>query len=312
MSASSAQTIERIPIGSRNPCLVCGGTSFVRRFPRSPGPLPVQKQDEPYRITHSERRLVGAIERCADCGMEFLPLDYLPDASYADAADPYYLEQEEERVMNAHRLLELVPARGRLLEIGCAVGFLLVAARERGFDAIGVEMSEWASGIAREQFGLDVRCGTLEDAGLDDDSFDVVVLADVVEHLTDPAKTVREIRRVLKPGGRLLLLTPDTGSVVAKLLGERWWGLLDDHYYYFSRATMKRFLEQEGFEVETLKAQGRAFPLSHWIFKLTQYSELAHRVVLGTAKAVGLADRRVAVNLGDMMACVARKNQRRP
>ncbi len=308
MSAISAQSKEREPTGSRVPCLVCGGTKFARRFPGSPGPSSVSKQDGPYRITHSERRLVGAIERCTDCGMEFLPLDYLPDASYSDAADPYYLEQREERVMNADRLLDLVPRGGRLLEIGCAVGFLLLAARDRGFDACGVEMSEWASGIARDQFGLDVRCGTLEDAGLGDECFDVVVLADVIEHLTDPAKTVREIRRVLKPGGRLLLLTPDTGSVVAKLLGVRWWGLLDDHYFYFSRATMRRFLENEGFEVETLKAQGREFPLSHWIFKLTQYSELAHRVILGAAKTVGLAERRFAVNLGDMMACVARKN----
>jgi SAM-dependent methyltransferase len=299
-----------LSLESRDPCLICGGTRFVRRFPRSPAPAVEKTPHEPYRITHSERRLVGGIERCADCGMEFLPLDYLPSASYSDAADPYYLEQEGERVLNAHRLLEHVPSGGRLLEIGCAVGFLLRAAQERGFEATGVEMSEWASGIARDQFGLDVRCGTLEAAELESDSFDVVVLADVIEHLTDPRRTLREIRRVLKPGGRLLLLTPDAGSTVAKLFGTSWWGLLDDHYFYFSKETLRRFLESEGFSIEVLKAQGREFPLKHWLSKVAQYNEVAHRVVSAAARAVGVADRRVSINLGDMMACVARKESR--
>lgn len=309
MSAIEASTADgKVATGHRPVCLVCGGTDFRPQFPSHDVPPPDKQRDEPYRITHSERRFVGAIERCAACGMAFLPLDYLPAGSYSDAADPYYLQQEAERVGNAHRLLELVPKGGRLLEIGCATGFLLRAARERGFDVVGVEMSEWASGIARDRFGLDVRTSRLEQAGLEAESFDVVVLADVIEHLTDPARTVGEIRKVLKPGGRLLLLTPDMGSLMAKAFGPRWWGLLDDHYFYFSRKTLRRFLEREGFSVETLKAQGREFPLSHWIFKMTQYSEVAHRVVAGTAKAVGLADKRVSVNLGDMMACVARKN----
>ncbi len=308
MPATNAQTMSSTASDTRDPCVVCGGTDFVRRFPSSPEPIVGEKHDEPYRITHSERQLVGGIERCTDCGMEFLPLSYQPDASYSDAADPYYLEQADERIINSHRLLDLAPSGGRLLEIGCAVGFLLRAARDRGFETVGVEMSEWASGIARDQFDLDVRCGTLEQAALEADSFDVVVLADVIEHLTDPASTVREIRRVLKPGGRLVLLTPDAGSLLAKLLGTRWWGLLDDHYFYFSRSTLRRFLENEGFEVEVLKALGREFPLSHWLFKLTQYSEFAHRLIAGGAEAVGLAERRVSVNLGDMMACVARKN----
>jgi 2-polyprenyl-3-methyl-5-hydroxy-6-metoxy-1,4-benzoquinol methylase len=286
---------------------VCGGTSFSRRFAGGSLPSPGDRQDEPYRITHSERRFVGAIERCDECDMIILPLDVLPAAPYADAADPYYLEQEEERVINAHRLLQLVPQGGRLLEIGCAVGFLLRAAQERGFEAVGVEMSDWASGIARSEFGLDVRTGKLEEVGLDDDVFDVVVLADVIEHLTDPVTTVREIRRVLKPGGRLLLLTPDAGSLMAKMFGPRWWGLLDDHYFYFSRPTLRRFLEREGFVVDHLEAQGRSFPLKHWVFKISQYSEVAHGLIAGAAARLGVADLRVSVNLGDMMACVARK-----
>ena len=290
-------------------CLICGGCSFTPRFSLSKPPSVDDGASEPYHITRSERRFVGAIVRCNDCGLEFLPLESMPTVSYSDAADPYYLEQAGERIANAHRLLELVPRGGRLLEIGCAVGFLLRAAGERGFDAVGVELSEWASGVARDDFKLDVYTGRLEDLDLESRSFDVVVLADVIEHLTEPRRTLQEIRRVLKPEGRLLLLTPDAGSVVAKVAGSRWWGLLDDHYFYFSRKSLRRFLESEGFEIEVLKAQGRQFPLSHWVFKARQYSDALHRMVLGVTDSLGVSDWNVSVNLGDMMACVATKKQ---
>lgn len=288
-------------------CLICGGTRFARHFPGIAAPAGARASGEPYRITHSERQLVGGIERCLDCGMVVLPLSYAAATSYSDAADPYYLEQADERIRNSDALLSLVPAEGRLLEIGCACGFLLLAAQRRGFDAEGVEMSEWASGVARDQHGLRVHTGRLEDQGFEDDSFDVVVLADVIEHLTDPRATLREIHRITRPGGRVVVLTPDVGSPMARLAGPRWWGLLDDHYFYFSRSTIRRFFESEGFTIETLKAQGRQFPFSHWVFKLKPYSAALHALVDRVAGGLRLRDRQVSINLGDQMACVARK-----
>src|SRR5262245_44427336 len=143
-------------------CMLCGGQRLIPHFSRRAAEPPSPTvAPETYRITHSERRLVHEIVRCADCGMVTLPLDAAPPATYADAADPYYLEQAPQRIANAHRLLDLVPARGALLEIGCACGFLLVAARERGFTVHGVEMSAWASAHARDAYGLDVKTGNL-------------------------------------------------------------------------------------------------------------------------------------------------------
>src|SRR5262249_20591793 len=157
------------------------------------------------------------------CGLVTLPAGAADEAQYEDAADPYYIEQADERIANAGDLLDLLPRGGRLLEIGCACGFLLVAARDRGFAVTGVEMSKWASEHARSQYGLDVRCARLEDLALPADGFDVAVMADVIEHLTEPRRTLAEVRRLLKPGGRLLLLTPDVGSLAARIAGQRWW-----------------------------------------------------------------------------------------
>lgn len=289
------------------PCLICGGRETVPHFPGAGTPPPGPTVTEHYRITHSERRLVGALVRCTACGMVSLPLHYAPPASYDEAADPWYLEQAQERIANAHRLLALLPGSGRLLEIGCACGFLLVAARDRGFSVRGVEMSKWASAYARDTFGLDVHTGTLESAAVPSASVDVVVMADVIEHLFDPAAVLREIHRVLAPGGRLLLLTPDIGSLAARLAGPRWWALLDDHYYYFSRDTLRRLLTREGFAVERLQALGRAFPLAHWAFKLAPYSRTLERTVSGALRAVRAERVQLSFNLGDQMACVAQK-----
>jgi len=307
MSARRDSAAARAPGAAAFACMLCGGTNGVPHFPGRETALPISPVSERYRITHSERRLVHAILRCADCGLVTLPIEHAPPVSYADAADPYYLQQAPERVANAHRLLSMLPTGGRLLEIGCACGFLLVAARERGFVVQGVEMSAWASSYARDTFALDVRTGTLEAAGLPGDLFDAVVLADVIEHLFDPRATLAEIRRVLKPGGRLLLLTPDVGSLTARLAGPRWWGLLDDHYFYFSRATLGRLLAEEGFAVERVRALGRAFPIGHWVFKLAPYSRMLERLASRAVRAVGAEQRQISINLGDQMACVARK-----
>lgn len=287
--------------------MLCGGSHLVPHFrPRAPDLPPVPAVAH-YRITHSERRLVRAIVRCADCGMVSLPRRYAPSASYEDAADPYYLDQAPQRVANAHRLLDLVPPGGRLLEIGCACGFLLIAARERGFAVEGVEVSTWAAAYARDNCALAVHTGCVEALDLPAESFDVVVMADVIEHLLDPRQTLRHIHRVLRPGGRLLLLTPDVGSPAARLLGPRWWGLLDDHYFYFSRRTLRRFLGEEGFAVERIAAFGRAFPLSHWVFKLAPYGRTLHAAAARAARALRIDGLQVSINLGDQMSCVARK-----
>lgn len=289
-------------------CILCGGRRFVPHFNlsrRDPAPEPPAGG---YRITHSERRLVGEIVRCAECGMVFLPPRFVRTEAYQDAEDPVYVENPEERIANGHTLLALVPPGGRLLEIGCACGFLLVAARERGFTVEGVEVSRWSSEYARREYGLRVTTGTVASADLRAGEYDVVVMADVIEHLADPADAVRTVRSLLRPGGRIVLLTPDVGSLTARLAGRHWWGLLDDHYFYFSRHTLRRLLEREGFEVERMTALGRRFALEHWIRKLAQYHEGVQWALGRFVELLGIGGLRVPLNLGDQLACVARKN----
>jgi len=287
--------------------MLCGGERFVRLFSQVPPPQGDVVAPPSYRITHSQRVLVGAILRCTDCGLAMMPPPARTQDSYEEAADPHYIEQAEQRVANSHALLAMVPPGGRLLDVGCACGFLLVAGRERGFEVEGVELSRWASEYGRNQLGLDIRRGELCELRLPAERYDVVTMVDVIEHLIDPRAVVAEVRRLLRPGGRVVLLTPDLGSLVARLTGPRWYGLLDDHYFYFSRDTLRRFLESEGFEVERFEAFGRRFPLDHWSYKLSQYSPLLSRGLGRLFKVLRIDKLQVSVNLGDQMACVARK-----
>jgi 2-polyprenyl-3-methyl-5-hydroxy-6-metoxy-1,4-benzoquinol methylase len=290
-------------------CTVCGGERFVAAFGNGAVPAAARGQREAYRITHSHRDLVRSIMRCCGCGLGVLPVALLAvtESTYVEAEDPTYVEQAEDRIYNAGRLLQLLPAVGRLLDVGCACGFLLAAARRRGFTVQGVEPSLWAADYARRQFGLPVWCGSLEEAPFEPGSFEAIVLADTIEHLRDPRGAVAAAHRWLVPGGHVMLLTPDFGSPVARLLGRHWWALMDDHYYYFTRSTLRRLLESEGFVVERIAAFGRVFPLSHWVFKLSQYGARLHTAVQALTRAMRIERLRLPLNLGDQMVCVAHK-----
>jgi SAM-dependent methyltransferase len=156
-------------------------------------------------------------------------------------------------------LLESLTTPGDLLDIGSHCGFFLRKARGRGWRVLGVEPSPGSAQLAREQFGLDVKTATLEDAHMPDASFDVVTLLDVFEHIGAPRPLLNEIRRILRPGGRVFIKVPNARYVLLKHRTlRRVPGLLDDvfdareHLVYYSDATLRSMLETCGFRVDLL------------------------------------------------------------
>lgn len=142
-----------------------------------------------------------------------------------------------------------LPDKGRILDVGCAYGWFLEAARERGWQTSGVEIEEATAAVAREA-GIDVRIGTLAGAGYEGASFDAVGLWDVLEHIPDTDAFLAECRRILRPGGILAVQSPNVRSVMAKLMKDDWsWLLLPQHVYHFTPSSLRRTLERRGFEV---------------------------------------------------------------
>lgn len=144
----------------------------------------------------------------------------------------------------------LSEAKGqRILDVGCAYGFFLLFARERGLDAYGVEVSSETSRYARDH-GVKVRTSTLLEARFDDALFDIVTLNNVLEHTLDPVAELKEVFRILKNQSIVFVAVPNFGSLVAKVDNFYWhmksW---PNHLFYFTEPTLTAILRKAGFSI---------------------------------------------------------------
>jgi 2-polyprenyl-3-methyl-5-hydroxy-6-metoxy-1,4-benzoquinol methylase len=204
-------------------------------------------------------RVPFPLARCATCGL--LRLHPQPDAStleqaYSASYAPHtrpglsgrakgLLERWSVRRLSTH-----LAAPKRVLDVGCARGDLLLAILRAGNETVmGVEPVEAAASVARSR-GLTVHHGTIDQARFPDHSFDTVILSHTLEHVPDPGTTLREVRRVLAPGGALILWLPNVESLEARLL-RTWWIGYDAprHLTTFGVSTLTRALESSGLRV---------------------------------------------------------------
>ncbi len=143
--------------------------------------------------------------------------------------------------------------RGRLLDAGCGYGFFLKEARNRGWTVRGIDYSGHPLEYAREMFGLGIVAEELETAfsGLSDDSVDVVTFWHVLEHLDRPGLILDRVVGALKPGGLLILNSPNLDSMIYRLVGRHWnWIYTPGHVQYFSLDSIQKALEARGLTVQ--------------------------------------------------------------
>jgi len=159
--------------------------------------------------------------------------------------------------------------RRSVLDVGCGDGRLIARLRELGWQVEGVETDPAAVQAAAAN-GIHARLGYLESQSFSDKTFDAVVMSHVVEHLHDPARVLRECLRVLRPGGWLVMLTPNVESAGHARFGPDWIGLDPPrHLYLFGRKSLRSLLLSAGFEVVEVQSSAR------W----ARYSLLASREV---------------------------------
>lgn len=289
-------------------CAVCGASGLVSH-------LKVAGQAGPEGLIPTSTQFGTALSdvvRCLTCG--HMQLADLPSAdtlaeAYGEAASNDYLEEELGQRATARRALERIEQHrrpGRLLDLGCWVGFLLDEARGRGWETVGVEPSAFASAFARERLGLEVRPGDLFSASLEPRSFDAVVLGDVIEHLPDPGAALDRIGALTSPGGVLYLTLPDAGSRIARVLGSRWWSVIPTHVQYFTRASLGELLNRHGWELVQLTTAPKAFTIRYYASRIAGYSEPASRALVALTERAGVADRLWAPDFRDRIAAVAR------
>jgi SAM-dependent methyltransferase len=253
------------------------------------------------------------IVRCVGCGhrqVAHLPSDARLLSLYHDAWSDDYVREEAGQRVTARATLDLLErhvAPGRLLDIGCWVGFLLAEARERGWEVVGVEPSRVAAAYARDALGLPVHEGELLTADLPEGTFDAVVLGDVIEHLPDPAGALERITRLLRPGGVVHLTLPDAGSALARRMGRRWWSVIPTHVQHFTRASVCALLRRAGFEPLAVTTAPKTFSVRYYLARLGGYSPALARALVAAATRAGVANRLWTPDFRDRMAVVARR-----
>lgn len=144
--------------------------------------------------------------------------------------------------------------RGRLLDVGCGAGRFLNKMRSLKWEVMGVETDKQAALVAREHFDLNVHVGTVQEAQFADNEFDAISMHHVIEHVDNPIEILKECLRVLKVGGRLVIITPNLRSFGHRLFHDSWRGLeVPRHLQIFSPKSLKKCADQAGFRTVRVK-----------------------------------------------------------
>jgi SAM-dependent methyltransferase len=155
-----------------------------------------------------------------------------------------------------------VPENVRVLDIGCGFGETLGYHKARGCEVYGVEADENIRRVA-ERFGFNVHVGLFDPGVYEPDYFDYVTMDQVIEHTVSPLETLNGIARVLKPGGRLIISTPNANGIGARVFRNRWlhWHA-PYHLHFFSLKSMKIVAERAGF----ILGKNRTITSSDWLY----------------------------------------------
>lgn len=235
-------------------CDLCSSNNYI---------LFLQSRD--YRYGHPE---MYNIVRCNDCGLIYLNPRPTTESILKQYKEDYTPDEKMGNVKRYRGVLKKklgylwykiggyygiseIKVEGRFLDIGCAQGDTLKIAGEMG-EGYGIELNPKSVKVCKDN-GLNVYCGTLEDANFPDDYFNTIWMSQVIEHIASPKNSLKEIMRVLKPGGRLYIFCPNAGSFLFRLFGKYWHGWhIPFHFYAYTRETITKLVKECGFKVEKI------------------------------------------------------------
>jgi len=223
------------------------------------------------------------------------------------------LEKESTQLVDYVKVLpkleRIRPAKGKLLEIGCSTGLLLTEIRKAGWNACGVEPNEWGYNLAKEKYGLDVVNAYFQDAGYADETFDVVMMLHVIEHIPNPIEALTLLNKLIKPGGVLVMETPRYDTIWFKILKGRERSVIPGHLYYFTRKSLTEMASKAGFELIELDSVGRTLTLDRLCYSISKVSnsKTVSRALTTLSDTLHLNKVKLHLNLHDMMRLYLRK-----
>ena len=165
----------------------------------------------------------------------------------------------------------------RLLDFGCGAGLFLHRMHKRGWQVVGLDLSEKVVQQVREELKLTALVGTLPHPDLPPSSFDLVTLWHSLEHVHQPLEVLNEVNRLLAPGGKVLVAVPNIDSAPFSWFGPFWYGLdVPRHLTHFTPATLKKMLDRAGFKFEAMQMVRH----SYWLRQSAQLASQSGTISL--------------------------------
>jgi 2-polyprenyl-3-methyl-5-hydroxy-6-metoxy-1,4-benzoquinol methylase len=199
-------------------------------------------------------------------------------------------------------LADKFPNRGTLVEIGCGLGYLLNFFKQDGWNAIGIEPNAGLCMCARRDLGLTAMLAT--------GSVTVATMMHVIEHVPDPMSTLREVHRILKPGGCFVMETPRYDTLMFKLLGRRERSVsCDGHIYFFTSDTLARIAAKAGFNLIKTEYVGRSMTVERLLYNVGVMSKSTgvQRMLGRISNAMRLNRMAITLNARDMQRMYLQK-----
>lgn len=284
-------------------CLICKSNKVILLYKNNL----TQSQIGEYLVASDLSGKSVDLWQCENCGHVFvIDESFIKEAtqSYQDGpVDELYLREKMGRARAVKKYLKKLEKirgeQGYLLDVGCYAGLFLAEAKRNGWRTEGVEYSLEAIKKARELFGIEtIRQGKIEEVvnTIEQETFDVVTMFDVIEHLTQPDLVISGIYNKMKSGGLLLISTPDISSLAARFKRHNWYSIVPSHLHYFSQKSLAGLLNRNNFEIIDRSWQTRYFSLDYIFYRLGIENRLnfLSRIVL-------------PFNLFDQQVVIARK-----
>ncbi|WP_350279539.1 class I SAM-dependent methyltransferase [Kribbella sp. HUAS MG21] len=262
------------------------------------------------------------IAECPSCGLvqlqpmpspETLRALYETDSYFGGVGSGYseYESQETEYVAtfreDVRRIAEFVPS-GKVLEVGCGYGYFLQCALEAGYDAYGIDVAPTAVKWASERLPDRVFCGLLEEVPqIQDQQYDVIFGSHLIEHLTEPGAFLERAGRLLRPGGLIVLVTPNIRSLLSRASGRRWVSYkIPEHVSYYDPRTITDLLNRSGYSVRAVDSAYQYYALPFVASRVRELLDPVSRLVPPVERLRGLRDRRIRVTSGSMRVVAMR------
>ena len=312
LAALDVELSEAYTARVRKPCWICGSSS-TRKFRAST--IRQEIDSRSVRPTNSDYGQTAALSECRHCS--FIFADPMPHPAmidlYRDMDDNAYQASSSARRLRMRRLLGSVlsyhPQARSLLDVGASTGLLVAEALARGLHADGVEPSRWCVETAAKVNDMRLYCGTLQECSNRLGEYDLVTLIDVVEHTDDPLSLIQQAASRLSPSGLLVIVTPDIGSLAARLIGRRWWQHRVDHVCYFNLQSMHRALKESGLKLVFECFTGWRFQITYICERLEQYMSYPpiSTALRWLARSGRLTRYEININLCDSRMFIAKK-----